>query len=251
MSITIIGIDCAVNEKNIGIAVGNYSDGSCSVLHLLNQEKARPIPEFACDWIERSKQTLFALDAPLGWPSDLGKALAEHVAGVGIDIPSDLMFRRATDRFVRRQFGKQPLDVGADRIARTARAALNLLDKTRQETGLEIPLVWTPRYTEKAAAVEVYPAGSLISHGLPASGYKKKDQIAVRQHILNGLKRSIQLDIDLTLAEANPDILDAIVCVLAGSDFLAGYALPPADLDEAKKEGWIWIKGFKREQAAP
>lgn len=250
MSITIIGIDCAVNEKSIGVALGNYSVGSCSVLHLLNQEKARSIPEFACDWIERSKQTLLALDAPLGWPSDLGTALVEHVAGVGIDIPSDLMFRRATDRFVRSHFGKQPLDVGADKIARTARAALELLEKTRQETGLEIPIVWTPRYTEKAAAIEVYPAGSLVSHGLPASGYKKKDQIEVRRHILKGLKRSIQLDVDLTLAEANHDILDAIVCVLAGSDFLAGYALPPADLDEAKKEGWIWIKGDKREQAA-
>ena len=246
MSITIIGIDCAVNEKDIGVAVGNYSDGTCSVLPLPNQDYARPISEFVCDWIKRSKQTLLALDAPLGWPCALGKTLVGHVAGAGIDIPSEFLFRRATDRFVKSQFEKQPLDVGADRIARTARAALELLEKIRQETGLEIPIAWTSGYTGKAAAIEVYPAGSLISHGLPASGYKKKDQISVRRQILRGLKSLIQLDINLTLEETNPDILDAIVCVLAGSDFLAGYALPPVDLDDAKKEGWIWIRGFKR-----
>jgi hypothetical protein len=32
-----------------------------------------------------------------------------------------------------------------------------------------------------------------------------------------------------------------VVCVLAGSDFLHGRALPPPNLDEAKREGWIWV----------
>ncbi len=242
MSVTIIGIDCAVNEKNIGVALGDYSDGSCSVFQLLGQDSLGSVSDFVSKHIRRSKRTLLALDAPLGWPSALGRALFGHMAGAGIGIRSELLFRRATDRFVKKQLGKQPLDVGADRIARTALSALDLLEKTRQMTGLKIPITWTPTYTSKAVAIEVYPAGSLISHRLPASGYKKPEQFSIRRQILHGLKNLVRFDTDLALAEADSDTLDAIVCVLAGSDFLAGHTLPPEDLDVAKQEGWIWIR---------
>lgn len=243
MSITIIGIDCAVDERGVGIAIGDYSDGSCRLLPLPNQAKTRSIAEFVCDWIDRSPQTLLALDAPLGWPMALGKALVDHVAGAGIDIPPDLLFRRATDRFVKNHFRKQPLDVGADRIARTARAALDLLERIRSQTALEISLVWEPHYKEKVAAIEVYPAGTLISRGLLESGYKKKEQIELRKQILSGLEHHIDLGINLESAEVNADVLDAIVCVLSGADFLTGRAIPPSNLDEARKEGWIWVSG--------
>jgi predicted RNase H-like nuclease len=243
MPITLSGIDCAVDERGVGIAIGDYSDGSCSLLPLPNQAKTRSTAELVCDWIDRSPQTLLALDAPLGWPIALGKALVDHVAGAGIDIPPDLLFRRATDRFVKSHFGKQPLDVGADRIARTARAALKLLERIRSQTALEIPLVWEPHYMEKVAVIEVYPAGTLISRGLLESGYKKKEQIELRKQIISGLEHHIKLGIDLESAEANADVLDAIVCVLSGADFLTGRAISPSDLDEARKEGWIWVSG--------
>jgi len=42
---------------------------------------------------------------------------------------------------------------------------------------------------------------------------------------------------------ANPDVLDAAVCVLAALDFLAGNSMPPVVGDHlARKEGWIWVK---------
>jgi len=50
---------------------------------------------------------------------------------------------------------------------------------------------------------------------------------------------------DLRVAENNADILDAIVCVLSGADFLRGQAYFPYDEAEAKKEGWIWVKRRK------
>lgn len=243
MSVTIIGIDCAVDERNVGVAIGDYADGICSVVRLLDHDKSGSVCTFVTDHVRRSQRTLLALDAPLGWPSELGEALVRHVARAGIGIRSELLFRRATDRFVKERFGKQPLDVGADRIARTALAALGLLEEIRHATGLEIPIAWTPAYSGKAAAIEVYPAGSLISHGLPSSGYKKPEQVAIRQQILRGLEDVVRLDTDLASAKANPDTLDAIVCVLAGRDFLAGKALSPNNaVGGAKKEGWIWIK---------
>jgi len=248
MSITIIGIDCAVDEKNVGVAVGEFSGECCTVLELLRRGRTQTIPQLASDFIQSSEKTLLALDAPLGWPSSLGNALSSHFAGNAIDVVANSMFRRETDKFVKNEYGKQPLDVGADRIARTALAALERLGSIRKLTRLEIALAWEPEYSEKATAIEVYPAGSLISYGLSSTGYKKKGQEGVRQDILKGLRKHAQLPSDLTLAEEDANVLDAIICVLAGSDFLAGNALAPSDasppvgIAEAQKEGWIWIK---------
>jgi hypothetical protein len=36
--------------------------------------------------------------------------------------------------------------------------------------------------------------------------------------------------------------LDAVLCVAAGIDFLAGAALGPDDPEVARREGWIWVR---------
>ena len=61
-----------------------------------------------------------------------------------IETPANAMFRRITDVFIQTRLGKRPLDVGADRIARTAYAALAILAILRVELGIPIPLAWTP-----------------------------------------------------------------------------------------------------------
>jgi predicted RNase H-like nuclease len=242
MTITIIGIDCAVDQKNVGVAIGSYTGGICNLLPLPNKVKACSVSEFIHNNINRSTKVLLALDAPLGWPVTMGYSLINHMAGAGIETDSNLFFRRATDRFVKTRFGKQPLDVGADRIARTAKAALDLLAQIRGQTNLPIPLVWEPVFKERVGAIEVYPAGTLVSYGLPSSGYKNKEQIELRKTILGGLQHHIGLGVDLESAEMNADVLDAIICVLAGTDFLRGQTDSPPDPDQAAREGWIWIK---------
>lgn len=250
MSVTIIGIDCAVDEKNIGVAVGEYSNGGFAITKLPVRKQGETIARMVSDLIVQSEKTLLALDAPLGWPSALGKALVDHTAGSFIASSSENLFRRATDRLVKKYFGKQPLDVGADRIARTALAALKLLESVRELKGCSIPLAWETNFTEGVAAIEVYPAGSLTAHGFPAKGYKKKNQREVREKILSCLRERIQFhpDVDVSFAEEDANTLDAMICVLAGSDFLAGKALPPTSdvVEDAKKEGWIWIKNLDR-----
>lgn len=50
-------------------------------------------------------------------------------------------------------------------------------------------------------------------------------------------------------AENNVDILDAVICILAGADFLRSRCYcPERKLDQATKEGWIWVK---RKEEAP
>ena len=104
---TIIGIDCAVDEKKIGVAVGRWTAGRLVLTSLPSQEEMLPVADYVCRVLSRSERTLLALDAPLGWPEDLGKSLADHQAGRPLDQVASLLFRRETDRFVKKFLSKQ------------------------------------------------------------------------------------------------------------------------------------------------
>jgi hypothetical protein len=200
------------------------------------------------DWIAARFQSnlpcrcLIGLDAPLGWPAAFGAALAGHHAGQPVLAEPQKFFRRATDNFFARVVRHRPMDVAADRIARTAFAALDILARVSAQLQADIPLAWTPELAGGLGAAEVYPAALLQVLGLPASGYKEDHQGPVRQQILAGLAQHIDLPEDLSAAAADADVLDALLCVLAGCDFLAGRAMPPEDWTLAQKEGWIWVR---------
>jgi hypothetical protein len=87
---------------------------------------------------------------------------------------------------------KQPLDVGADRIARTAHAALRLLQELRERTHMSIPLAWDRNFKPEVQAIEVYPAGSLKSYGIRHSGYKGNDGRANRAEIVQYIQGQVQ-----------------------------------------------------------
>jgi hypothetical protein len=55
------------------------------------------------------------------------------------------------------------------------------------------------------------------------------------EHLVTSTTRELVME--------NDDLLDAMVCVLAGADFARGEALPPEDLEQARREGWIWFRG--------
>ena len=151
---TIIGVDCAVNPKNAGLARGIFGASQTAVTHVKTHSETSPIAESISPWIEGSDKTLLAFDAPLGWPLSLGKVLSRHRAGQSISVTANRMFRRRTDSLVKEHIGKLPLDVGADRIARTALAALQILEELREITGERIPLAWEPDFDSRIAAIE-------------------------------------------------------------------------------------------------
>ena len=129
MAVTLIGIDCATQSKNIGLARGHYAYGKAQIDEVIIDSRNISIADTIVEWISNAQNVLIAMDAPLGWPNNLGKELHNHEAGNYIPIERNQFFRRSTDKFIKSKIGKQPLDVGADRIARTAHAALSLLDK--------------------------------------------------------------------------------------------------------------------------
>jgi predicted RNase H-like nuclease len=242
MSVAIVGIDCATDPNKTGLALASV-DGNKTVLQEVTTGRDRSPAEIVNRWIQGSRQALLALDAPLGWPAGLGRALAVHMAGWELQVSPTDLFKRTTDKFVTETLGKRPLDVGADRIARTAHSALAFLSALRRLSGSEIPLAWSPRLGQKIEAIEVYPAGTLTALGLPSVGYKKPKDRKVREKILNGI--SLRVDAESGLKKAlvgNADLLDAVICTLAARDFLDWKVMPPRDMDVSQKEGWIWVR---------
>lgn len=240
MEVTIIGVDCATDPRKVGLARGTWRNRSATISDIRVGSREEPLAETIEGWISNETPTLIALDAPLGWPIDLGRQLVDHSAGEPLDVKANDLFRRETDRVVREKIGRQPLDVGANLIARTAHAALRLLDEVRTLSGFAVPLAWDSN-VEGVSAIEVYPASTLTVCGIQASGYKKKRDVGSRVRMIEGLRAHLALPEDTSLMEANADALDAAVCILAAADFLDGRAVQPTDLTTAKKEGWIWF----------
>ncbi|HET6384059.1 MAG TPA: DUF429 domain-containing protein [Armatimonadota bacterium] len=241
MNTLIIGIDCAVQPENVGLACGTMN-GSVVTL-----TPAQPCTRTTCvagqiaDWIAPAERVLLALDAPLGWPRPLARALPSHAAGQAMHPSANELFRRETDRHVRNTYKKQSLDVGADRIARTAYAALELLDKLRTKTREAIPLAWEHDFTERVAAIEVYPAATLVAHGWEHKGYRPALAVLKRKLLIDCAFDTANLGDAAASMVKSTHVCDAGLCVLAGADFLLGEAVGPQDKELANKEGWIWV----------
>lgn len=238
----IVGVDCAVDPRKVGVATGIFASG---VMHLRKigvcSTDSQPADSVTAA-IRGQRSALLAVDAPLGWPQAFGAQLARHQAGEVLESNPNDFVRRQTDKFVKARVGQQPLDVGADRIARTALAALGLLASVREKIGGLVELAWDPEAVRGVKVIEVYPAATLRAHGLPSRGYKRPEDQEDRSAIVEALRARMVVECPDHLLIANADALDAVVCLLAAGDFLRGESLAPTDGTVAKKEGWIWVR---------
>ena len=247
---TIVGIDCASQDANIGLARGTLSSAGLMLESVrLGGSREASVAQIVSAWL-KDPRVLLAIDAPLGWPRPLADALQNHHAGQPIAGEATRLMRRETDRQVAAALRKTPLDVAADRIAYAAHRALRLLGELREATGLPLPLLWSPTGT---GAIEVYPAATLRARSIDASGYKKKTVAdratarSARERLLACLAPELSISPALAtqiLAAAREDMLDAAICVLAGADFLRGLCASPgpAEFSLAQREGWIWVR---------
>lgn len=255
--LTIIGIDCAAQPENVGIAVGRRFRGVTRIETVRSGKRMGwdGLVMHTADLIEKeaSGSVLIALDAPLGWPQALAETLPGHFAGKAPRPTANEMFRRRTDDVVKEKLNKQPLDVGADKIARATHAALRFLDLLREATGLAVSLAWSPGQSTGVSAIEVYPAATLITYGLlPSRSYKQstKESKNERHILVAGLADIVGLG-EAARSEmvAHHDLLDAAVCVIAGVDFAEGNVVEPLseEMEQARREGWIWFKASRSE----
>jgi predicted RNase H-like nuclease len=242
MKATIIGIDCATKAKKIGLARGFYQLGKTDICEVMIDPDCESIINRIVSWIALAPFTLIAIDAPLGWPDALCNELSKHTAGQFISEQPDWLFRRETDRIIRKEINKKPLEIGADRIARTAHAALSILEEIHQRTGSDIPLAWEPLKEPGIYAIEVYPAATIKSYGIDVSGYKKLANRVARKQMTESLRNIIGLSAETSLMVDNDNALDAAICILAGADFLNRKVIIPTNMQLALKEGWIWAR---------
>lgn len=230
---TLLGIDCSTDPRKTGLALGERRGDVVHILRCGTGAAGESTEDLAnrisTDWLAGCEDVLIGLDAPLGWPKRLGPILREHRAGEPLGLESNLLFRRETDNAIKARLAKRPLEVGADRIARTAVAALALLARIRHAAGRPIPLAWGHLEEERWRAIEVYPAATRRAYGAVDKGGS-----------LVGLDRFLDWTAVPDLESHTTDVIDAAVCALAIGDFMRGLAMPPADLETAKIEGWIW-----------
>jgi len=227
--ITVIGVDCATNPSKVGLARGSFDGQNLTLIDAkLGSSLLRPVDVVAA-WIEGEAQSLVCLDAPLGWPTTLREALRVHRAGARLDHSPNDLFRRLTDKEICERLDKRPLEVGADRIARTAKAALDFLEELSISVGSSVELAWDRDPWQGVRAIEVYPAATRVSWGL-----KHASVDDLRKHCRFG-------SVDVNVLE-NDHINDAIVCAIAGEEFLRSIAVGPSEEQKevAMCEGWIW-----------
>lgn len=219
--VVVIGIDCATDPKDIGLAratfyrVGNrlivdsvrVKDGKEEGrTGRVDERRWQAVVETVVCWIKGAKKksdpVLIALDSPLGWPAPMGPTLTGHFAGrpaqsseaflttEAVVKAANRLFRRHTDHVVAERV-KTPFDIGADKIARVAHSALWFLARLRLAVTSDIPLAWVAGYVYGVQAIEVYPAATLEAHGAMEKGYKTSE--GSRKNILRKLTRMRRL----------------------------------------------------------
>lgn len=267
--IVLIGIDCATKPNKVGVARALFREKDGGII-LTDAWRGNAAPEggnweaVVEGWVGAAANVLIALDAPLGWPKEMGDVLASHKAGASLgDCSANDMFKRATDRRIEQDIKKivkrkerpatlqplVPLEVGANLIARTAHSALGSLSRLG-----EVSLAWEPGQAQGRRAIEVYPAATLSAYGLPCDKYKKVDQpnrSCVVEWVLDRVDFGGPKSQQTRRAVSGGDHeLDAVICLLAAADFLSRRVVPPQEHERtlAEKEGWIWVADNRQER---
>ena len=247
---TLIGIDCATDEERMGLARGRLEpDGSLTVERVTLGTAGESAAASVSQWIAGSEHFVVAFDAPLGWPARLASSLAKHRAGEPLGLLPDELFRRQTDKLVHAQLRKRPPEMGADRIARTGLAALALLAEVRQLASQPLPLAW--QQGEESGVIECFPAATLLARHLTGvyrarTGPGRK----ARGEILDRLASDVAFGSTRDVMIEDPNLFDAMVCVLAGADYAQGLCVEPTDRTLAQQEGFIWFRSSGQRQLA-
>jgi hypothetical protein len=192
--------------------------------------------------------TKVAIDAPLGWPVDFVQGVAEPESWpVGIDNDRKRLERRATDHWIHRETGKQPLSVTTDRIGYAAMRAAGLLVHYASTFGERVD-----RSGVDGLVCETYPDPAIRRFGLwpgdaGARQSYKGDARSVRERIIDRLAQTapwLEVSAEQRLACVNSDdCLDAVICALVARAVERGLTVAPPDevAEEARLEGWIHL----------
>jgi predicted nuclease with RNAse H fold len=231
-------VDLSAEERKSAVAWLDFTATGATVENLLVGAEDDQIIE-AISGADKA-----GIDCPFGWPDRFVAFIAQHYAGRVLD-PVGFAGKagrrqlawRLTDDQVRRHTDLIPLSVSADRIGHVAMRCACLLAQLA-DAGQPVDRAGD------GVAVEVYPAASLKTWGLPHRGYKGADGIGELNKAVDSLVAAapwLQLGAFETWCRTCDDAFDAVVCALTARAALLGQTMrPQADqLDAARAEGWI------------
>jgi hypothetical protein len=156
-AIIVIGIDCAAQAKNIGVAVGESAGDRCRVYEVFKCSQVSALIDRVASVLGRSSRALLSLDAPLGWPVAListlrsqsrptprpecGPAfLSRHGPGT-----SGAPCIEAARRWRRSDRSRRETGAGATRGAETHRARRSRCSGSHDSRAGEAPSMCTPK----------------------------------------------------------------------------------------------------------
>jgi predicted nuclease with RNAse H fold len=237
-----LGIDLSTDPKKTGVRVIEWTEAGPRL-----RDVSGPWSDTALlDLIEQAD--VVGIDVPLGWSEAFVAAVSGWNRGrtwpgpYGPTTRAALCYR-ATDRWLQREHGAQPLSVATDRLGAKAMRAAGLL------AALDERRVAVDRTGLKGRAVEVYPAAALAKWGLRFKGYKgtKEAPRAARESLVDHVARALALSLDGPQRQLLIDVVhefDTLVSALvARASRLPGGTLAPDSeyRDSAACEGWIHV----------
>lgn len=229
----IIGLDGSTEDKKNGLCCIFVKNDD--IVNFQLRAPRLSVNEQIDEWLTKFKENriLLAIDVPMGYPENFGIELAKHSAGSKIQL--NYFPRRYTDQFIKEKLKKNPLDIACDKIGRTTFKTLERISDLERP----IPIIWDKDF-DGIGMIEVYPAATLIANfgNKKVKGYTKDPKL-----VFERLKEKYPMQ-NCEYPENNIHNFDALICCLAGFDFLKGQSyLYEIDKESTvKKEGWIWVK---------
>jgi predicted nuclease with RNAse H fold len=233
-----LGIDLSANPAKTGACVIDWTTLSVELL-------GRPTSDESLVE-EASTVDMVAIDVPLGWPDSFVDAVVAHRDGTGwppasTSPPADRMpLRYRTTDLATRACGAQPLSVSSDLIGVAAMRGARL-QHLMAEAGVDVD-----RSGTTGRVIEAYPAAALRVWGLASSKYKGPENVAACRFLAVEVTNqcgALRSSAESCLSGCDDDGLDAFICALVARAALAGQTTrpDPADLDVARREGWIHV----------
>lgn len=245
MAWTLVGIDAAAQDERLGLACGRLTDAGELQLDRVTLGTAGESAEATvAGWLHGQPRHLVAINAPLAFPAGLGTALVDHRAGQLLPaVDADDLLTRRTERVVQSLTGRAPRGVTSDGLMPRALSALALLARIRARAPHPLPLAWVQ--AQDSGVLEVRVQASLRALGLPHAPYAGRSHKArhTREAIVDALRGHMALHVRDEVLTEHVDLLDATLAVAAAADFARGLCVAPDDLTQAKREGWIWLRG--------
>ena len=232
-----VGIDLAAAPAGTAIAALRWESGAAVVEDVVTGAD----DEVVLRWMQHPDGAV-GIDCPFGWPVAFVRLVADHTTRT-LQAPADRSdgwrreyVLRATDQHVHATTGLRPLSVAADYIGHVAIRLAALIAELDPSVDSSLD--------GSGAIAETYPAAALLTWGLPHRGYKGAANQAARDAVVDGLLASapwLDLGTHAEIVRSSDHALDAVLCALVARARQRGLTEPAADVDLARREGWIHV----------